>query len=115
MTPRRTKSGAAERPVTTTVYVGRRRSRQPPPQRMAQENFEQDQAQPGRNEPREQFAVLGKFRYLFFGLLELVNLSVNRLEPLGVVGAVILAAGLVGDALQSVFVNINRHHLVHDL
>ena len=68
-------------------------SRQPPPQRMPQEDFQQHQSQAGRDDPGEQFAVLGILFHLFFGLLQLVNLAVDGLELLGIVSPIIFAAG----------------------
>ena len=60
-------------------------------------------------------SMLRELLHLGLGLLQLVDLGVDGLEPFGVVGAVVLAAGHVGDLLQRVLVNVHRLHLVDHL
>ena len=47
---------------------------------MSQQDFEQQQTQPGRNDPGKEFAVMREFFDLRLGFFQLVDLSINGLE-----------------------------------
>ena len=49
------------------------------------------------------------FLHFNLGLFELIDLVVNPAERVGAVGSIIFSAGLRGDGLQRVLVNIDRN------
>src|ERR1017187_7968152 len=101
-------SAPGESPAAAIAYADWQNSWQPSPNCVPQENFEQEQSKPGRDEPGKQLVMMRELLHFRLGLLQLVDLSIDGLELLGVVGAVVLTAGHIGDFLQHVLIQIGR-------
>ena len=76
---------------------------------LPQHQFNQQQRQPRRDQPRKQLLELRVFADRRLGLFQLVNFRVNLPELFRVVRAIIFSAGLVRDFLQRVLVHVHRH------
>src|SRR6266700_3224948 len=61
-------------------------SRQPPQKSVAEQDLEQKQTEAGRNKPTRKLPMMRIFLDLCLGRFELVDLGIDRLEFLGVVG-----------------------------
>src|ERR1035438_1078407 len=57
--------------------------------------------------------MMRELLHLRLGLLELVDLSIDSLELLGVVGAVVFPAGHSGDFLQHALIKVLRVRVVY--
>src|ERR1019366_2591378 len=97
-----------ESPAAARACVDWQKSWQPSPKSVAQENLQEQQPEAGRDHPGKELVMMRELPHLRLGLLQLINLGIDGLEPLGVVGAVVLPVGHIGALLQHAFVKVLR-------